>query len=243
MMIRAMMATAAMVVAAPAIAQTAAPATVAAAPAVAIDPARLAIATRVAAKLLPVGTYKSVMKSSMDQVTKSMLDQMMDIPLRSFAGIGGLSEDQVAKLGPGTIRQIMAIIDPAFEQRTKLSMDAMGDMMATLMNAMEPDVRAGLAEALATRFTSDQLTTLDQFFSTPVGAAYAAQSITLYSDPAVMQRMQAVMPKMMAIMPEMAKKLQAATAGLPKPKRPDQLTPVERAKLKALMTADPAAVS
>lgn len=239
---RMMITAAALMSAAPAMAQTAL-VPVAAPAAKPADPARLQIATRVAAELLPAGTYKSIMKSSMDQMANGMMDKMLDMPVRSFATIGGLSEKQAAKLGPATLRQIMAIADPAFDQRMKLTMQTMGGLMGDLMDDMEPEIRTGLGEALASRFSVGELTSLDQFFTTPVGASYARQSMAIYADPAIMQRMQGMMPRMLEKMPDWIKKMQAATAGLPKPKRPEDLTPAERGKIKALIEADPAATT
>jgi len=100
---------------------------------------------------------------------------------------------------------------------------------------MEPDVRAGLIEAYARRFTTAQLTELDRFFSTPTGNSFAAQSMLVYMDPAVMTRMQKMMPKIMEMMPDMIKKMQTATAAFPPMPKDSKLTKEQRDKLAALL--------
>jgi hypothetical protein len=233
---RSLIAAGALLAAAPAVAQIApaAPAAPAAAAAPA-DPARLAIATRVAGRLLPPGTYRQLMKAVTDQAMQLIVDKMMDMPLRDVVKMAGISDADAAKLGPGTSRQVLQIMDPAFEKRMQITMHVMGDELANLMDQLEPEYRAGLADALAVRFTPDQLTELDRFFATPTGSAYASQSMLFYADPAMMQRMQAILPKVMQAMPSMIQKVMAATADLPKPRDAKSMTPEQRKQLEALL--------
>ncbi|UIJ45500.1 DUF2059 domain-containing protein [Sphingomonas cannabina] len=203
--------------------------------AAATDPAKLALGQRIAGRLLPDGTYRTIMKATMDQVTSMFTDQIGAMPVRDLVKAGGLSEEQAAKLGPGTIRQIAEIMDPAFDQRMRITMKVMGDEMSELMTQMEPEYRAGLAEAYATRFSANQLAELDRFFATPTGSAYASQSMAIYADPAMMRRMQTLMPKIMQAMPGIITKVTAATADLPKTRDAKSLSKEERARLEALL--------
>lgn len=210
-----------------------------AAPAAAADPARLAAATRIVAKLLPDGSYRAMMSSRMDQVMNSVTDQMLSMPLKDIVGMAGVDPAKLPAMGPGTMRQMMAILDPAFEQRTKIMTTVMMGEMTDLISAMEPDMRAGMAEAYARRFDIAQLGDIERFFATPSGTAYAAQSLQIYTDPAVMARMQAMMPRLMQAMPAIMRKVAAATAGLPAPRKPADLNAAEKAKLEALIVAGP----
>ncbi|TRW14516.1 DUF2059 domain-containing protein [Glacieibacterium frigidum] len=203
------------------------------------DPARLAAATRIAAKLLPDGSYREMMRGSMDQIMNSITDQMMSMPLKDLVGMAGVDQAKLPAMGPGTIRQLMAILDPAFEQRNKIMSTVMMGEMTEIMTAMEPDMRAGMAEAYARRFDAAQLGEIERFFQGPTGAAFAAQSMQVYTDPAVMTRMQAMMPKLMQAMPTIMKKVATATAGLPAPRKPADLSKAEKAKLEALIVAGP----
>ncbi len=229
----------------PAMAQTAmAPAPVIVAtpalPAPAIDPDRLAKATRIAGALLPDGTYRKMMSGTMDKMMGSMTDQMLDLPMRDLAHAAGLKPEQIAKVGPGTARQVMAIMDPAFRQRLEVSTKAVMGAMVDMMAKFEPSVRDGLAEAYGTRFTTAQLDEIERFFATPTGGAYAAQSMLVYTDPAVINRMQAMMPALVKQMPDMIGAMAKATADLPKPKTYTQLTKAERAEVARLIGVDPA---
>jgi hypothetical protein len=198
-----------------------------------VDAARLAIATKVANRLLPDGIYKKLMSGTMDQMMSGMMGQMKEMPMASFAKMVGVSEEEVAALPEGTLGEMMAIMDPYFEERQKLTMSAVMQEMGGVMATMEPEMRAGMAEAYARRFNAQQLTELDAFFSTPTGSAYASEQMTLMMDPAIMNRMQAMLPKLMEAMPAIMAKAKAATAGLPEPKKPSDLTPAEQRKLQS----------
>lgn len=222
--------------ASPAVAQaSAAPPASVAAP----DPARLAVARAIALKILPPGAYRTVLQGSLNGMISGMMNQMMDVPVRQFAATAGMPPEDAKKLGGATTRQIMNVIDPAFDERSRLSMAAMMDGMGDVLVKMEPDIRAGLAEAYATRFNAAQLAELKAFFDTPTGGRFAAQQMTLMSDPALQRRMQALMPAIIQAMPDVIKRVETATASLPKPKKASDLTDAERAKLAQLLGIPP----
>lgn len=212
---------------------------VAAAPVAAVDPARSAAAMRIAAKLLPIGSYREMMRGSMNQVISSINDQMMALPLRDVGGMAGIDRTKLSGIGPGTMKELMAILDPAFEERTRIMTRIMMAEMTDLMSAMEPEMRVGMAEAYARRFDLAQLGDLERFFATPTGAAYAAQSMQIYTDPAVMAKMQTMMPRLMQAMPAIMRKSAAATAALPQARKPADLSKADRDRLQALIIAGP----
>jgi hypothetical protein len=224
----------------PAIAQpasdvaTAVPATVSVA-APAVDEAKLAISRKVAARLVPDGVFKKVMAGTMDTLTGGMMDQVLDMPLKSLIGPFLKNEDVLDDVGPGTLREISAILDPAFKQRTDLGMKAMVGAMSGLMTSFEPEMREGMALAYANRFTEAELGEFDRFFASPSGAKFASESMTIMTDPAIAKRMQAIMPKVIEAMPEIMKAAASATDGLPKPRSFEDLNKTERAKLAELI--------
>jgi hypothetical protein len=213
-------------------------AAVAQAPAVP-TPADLALGRDIAAKVLPNGTYQRMMGGMMGKMMGGMTDQMTAMPIAPFVRAAGLPESDVAKLGQTTIKQIMDIVDPAYQQRMHIIMPTMMEEMGKLMTQFEPAMRDGLAQAYATHFTPAQLTDIDRFLNTPSGTAFAAQNMTIAADPAVMQKMQAFMPTMMQAMPAIMQKAMAATNSLPKAKTPQTLTDADRAKLAKLLGVDP----
>ena len=207
-----------------------------------IDPARLSIATRIAGRLLPDGTYEKMMGGSMNQLMASVTDSTMDLPIRSLAGISGLDAAKLKQLGPGTLRQLTAILDPAYQQRMRIILPVMMSEMGRFFTQFEPSLREGIAEAYAARFNEAQLKEIDAFYGTPTGSLVAAQSMTIMADPPVMSRMQAMMPKMMQAMPDIMKRAMEATTQLPKPRKYDELSPAEKAQIGQLLGIDPAKV-
>ena len=200
-----------------------------------VDPARLQTAAATVDHIFPAGTYAKIMNGTMDSIVRQSVDSMAALPMRDLVGLAGLKPEEAAKVGKGTLAEVMAILDPAFRQRTDLSMAVMRDEMTRMMTQFEPDMRAGLAEAYARRFSASQLDELNRFFATPTGSEYAANAMTLFMDPAVMGRMQALLPQIMRQMPAMIQKMTAATANLPKPRRYADLTAAERARLARLL--------
>ena len=228
--------TALLLTAAPAVAQTPPAATPAAA---AADPAALAAATRIAGALLPDGTYRKMMSGTLDRMMSGMMDQMGNLPMREILMAAGMDETDMPKIAPDAMKQVMAITDPNFKQRMDLGMKAMMGSMVDLMSKYEPAVRDGLSEAYARRFTRAQLDDLERFFATPTGKDYAAQSMLIYADPAVMNRMMAMMPDMMKEMPKMIGAMADATKDLPKPRKYTDLTKAERDRISTLLGIDP----
>ncbi|WP_088310261.1 DUF2059 domain-containing protein [Novosphingobium sp. B 225] len=208
-----------------------------------IDAARLAAAAPVIDKVFPIGTYARIMNGSMDAIMGSVMDGVGKLPMRDLAKIGGLSEDELKGMGEGTLQDMMEIIDPAYQQRMDLFMKTMMGEMTTVMSQFEPAVRDGLTQAYAKHFTPQQLADLNNFFATPTGQDYAANSMLLFMDPAVMAKMQELTPALMQQMPAIMGKVEAATAGLPKPRTYKDLTKAERAKLAKLLGTTEAALA
>jgi len=228
---------AAVLAATPAAAQEAEPAVPPSAgqPPIPVDPTRAATARAVVDHVFPAGSYARLMDKSLAAMTGAMADNMGKLLHRDLARIGGLSDDEAAQLDEATLKQMAQIIDPVFDERAKLILTAMGEQTASMMTRFEPGMRAGLAEAYARRFTADQLADLDRFFKTPTGAIYASESMMLFLDPEVVQRMQAAMPEIMQEMPKIMASIQTRVADLPRLKTYADLTPAERGQLAKLI--------
>lgn len=200
-----------------------------------LDPARLAAARRTVDYVFPTGTYARLMNGKMSGLMDQMLDTVGKMPLRQLAALGGISQDKLSKLGDGTLKEVMAIYDPHYQERTQLTLRAMTDELVPLMTRFEPAVRDGLTQAYARRFTAQQLDELNRFFATPTGSAYAADSFAIFMDPEVMAKMSEIMPAMMQEMPAMMTRMKDATASLPPPREFSDLTAAERRKLATLL--------
>lgn len=215
----------------PALAQTAP----GAAPA---DPARLAAAQTVVAKLVPAGIYKRLMGTSFDQLIETMTDSMREMPINELVRLTGIDKQDAAALGEGTIGEVMDVYDPRWNDRMKLGTRAMADSMAEMMVEMEPVVRGALARAYAREFSAAELAELGRFFATSAGSHYADQSLALSMDPEMVKAMSDLMPRMMEHMPDLVARAEAATRDLPKPRTNKDLTPAERKKLAGLLGVD-----
>ena len=217
--------------AAPGLAQTASPATAVA--------SSLPLASEIAAKLFPNGTYRKMLGPAMSQMMSRMTENMGAMPIGPFLTAAGLKDMDATKLDKATVGEIMAIVDPAYKQRMRGMMDGMFAAMIPMFENLEPDLRDGLAASLQSRFTPVQLGDLSRFFTTPTGSAFASQQMLLFMDPAVMDKMQAAAPKILAEMPALIAQATKATESLPKPKTFKDLTPAERTKLANLLGVAP----
>ena len=201
------------------------------APVAPVDPTRLAQARLVVGKLIPPGAYRTVMGSATTQMVDNMDGMLKAMPLRQIAQIGGLDAKQAAALDKVNVEQVMAIYDPHWRERTRLTMRAMFDAMGSFFTSIEPELREAYARAYANRFTLAELNDLNRFYATPTGAKFAGQYLTIGTDPAITGEMGSIMPRMMQQMPTFAAAAQKAAAGLPPPRKIQDLTPAERAQL------------
>lgn len=196
------------------------------------EPARLAAAKQTVDYVFPTGTYSRMMGETMDKMMESILDSTMHMPMKDLAGISGIETND---LGEGSLAEMMAIYDPAYKDRMRLSTRTMMSEMGTLMTRFEPEIRSGLASAYAKRFDAAQLNELNRFFATPTGKAYAADSYIIMMAPDVMEKMQTFMPQMIQAMPAIIAKVKGATEQLPKPRTYAELSDADRAKLAKIL--------
>lgn len=190
-------------------AQTVPPAAAQTAPA---DPARLAMAGKVVAKLVPQGVYLRMMRDAFPQMMEAMIGQM-----------SGLTPADLGQKDSGgkTIEQIAAERDPAFRERMTIMTRVMGEELGKVMDKLEPRVRVALGKSFARRFTLQQLSEMDAFFATPTGSAFAKDYMLTFMDPEMMQEMSAAAPEMMRVMPAIMKRVEEETAHLSPPPKPE----------------------
>ena len=128
------------------------------------------------------------------------------------------------------------ILDPNWSERFRRQSAMMPVIMGRMMITVEPVLRSTMAELYAVHFTTDELTGIDAFFATPIGAAYAQKSFGMASDPRLMASIVTqAMPQMYADIASMENDLAAATAGLPPERSYADLSNAERARLGQLL--------
>jgi len=203
------------------------------------DPLLLAKARPIAAILLPDGVMTELMGASMQKMMGPVMDSVSKMPIRDMLQAGGVDPAEVEKLNAATIGDIMAILDPAFDKRMSVMTETMFPALGRFMSQFEPDMREGMAEAFAGRYTATELDEISGFLATPAGAKFGSGFMLLATDPHYMSRMQAIMPKMMEAMPSIMRESSAALAELPKPRKYDELSKAERARLADLLGVDP----
>ena len=197
--------------------------------------ARMPTAEMVVEKIFPAGTYAKMMNDTMKPMMDGMMGSFMDLPINEIAKLTGLYGEELPELGEGSVNEIMAILDPAFEDRTRLITDVTIKLVTDTMTQIEPGYRAGLARAYAVRFTQEELADLDAYFSTPTGATYAGESMLIYTDPQVMASMNEMMPAMMSMMPTMMEEIAKASEQVPPARTFSDLSDAEKAELAELL--------
>lgn len=202
--------------------------------------ARLPQAEMVVGHLFPPGTYRKMMDQMMGPLMDGLMNQFGQLRVADLARVGGVEEATLVAMGDAKLGEISAILDPAFEERNRIIGEATVGLVAGVVERIEPSYRAGLARAFATRFSGAELDELSRFFSTPVGARYAGESMLIYADPQVMAAMNEMMPAMLEMMPGMIADMQAKTAHLPKPRTPADLSDAELDQLARLLGVSPA---
>jgi Uncharacterized protein conserved in bacteria (DUF2059) len=162
------------------------------------DPERLAVAERLVDRIWPIGTYRRMMETTM-QSTIGVLAGVGEA-----AGDAGYGDDKTARRAqheartgrplPGSDSTAATGGSAADPQAAMAEMNA---VLAPIFDRIEPPLRAAIARIYARRYDLSQLAELEAFFSTPTGAAYAADSLTLMNDPEMITAMQGSMGDMM----------------------------------------------
>lgn len=202
------------------------------------SPEAVSAARNVAAKLFPPGTYRQIMGATMDAIMGNMGDMMKSVPIKEIAQLGGAKPEEIEALSKVNLEEIMTIYDPLWKERQQRGMRAMMAAMSDFFTTLEPDMREALAQAFAHRFTTAELIDLDHYFGTPTGTKFATGYMTMMTDPAMMDAMKSMMPKMMQQMPRFIEAAQKATADMPPPRKMQDLTPAERARLAKALGID-----
>ena len=201
--------------------------------------ARLPAATSVAASLVPEGVYGEMMGQMMDSFLSPILKLaeadgggMSASDLTEYTGLYG---EDLESLSPEQRVELTEIFDPVYETRSKAQLDMIVGTANAVFATLEPGVRDGLAKAYASRFEESELTALNAFFATPVGAKYASQSLVINTDPQVISGMIQSIPNLLEQMPAVLEAIESAEAGLPEPRRYDDLTPAEQRRASEIL--------
>ncbi|OAN65841.1 DUF2059 domain-containing protein [Sphingomonas sp. TDK1] len=137
------------------------------------EPARLAAATALIAKIMPPQRIDTLI----DQMMRPMMDNLRNAMAQSPQMQAAFAKDPKAK----------AMLDGFVSDELQHSMALTKASMPTMLDAM--------ARAYARRFTVAQMRDVSAFFDTPSGKIYAEQAPTVMADPDVLAAQRAVMEK------------------------------------------------
>lgn len=167
-------------------------------------------------KIFPKGTYRRMMDGTMGAMMDQMFGSMFDMKAADMVGAVDSTGTATKAVGDATMGEVLGKADPHYRERMKITMDVMMKELIPLVEKVEPAMRDGLTTYYARKFTPAQLRDMDGFFGTPSGKVYAEHSMLAFMDPDIMKSMQGFVPDMMKAMPDIMRKVEAATAHLPK---------------------------
>ena len=199
------------------------------------EPARLALAQVTASRLLPDGAYAKIMDDMMDGFLTPLFNIMPGLTDAQITATTGVSEDMVVALTEDNKAAVTQIIDPNHKERGKQVLNVVKPMISEAMKVIEPAMRTGLSRAYARKFTAPQLTTINGFFTTPVGSAFARETFALQADPEVMKATFNALPAILSGFMGDEAKLKAKFEELPKQRELKDLSAAEMQQLAQLL--------
>lgn len=199
------------------------------------DPDRLNLAKVTASKLLPDGAYAKIMDGMFEQMLTPIMNILPGLTTEQIVAATGAPEENVAALDEEKKAAVTQIIDPQNKDRGKQFIDVMKPMISEAMAIIEPAMRTGLSRAYARKFTATELTTINGFFITPTGGAFARESFALQADPEVMQATFRALPAIFTSFMSDEAKFKAKFDALPKQRELKDLTETEMQQLAGLL--------
>ncbi len=200
-----------------------------------IDPAQLALGQTTAAKLLPDGAYGKMMNDMIGSFIKPMLQLDENMSGNQIAMKTGVDFEKANALTDEQRGAVMAILDPNRKARNEGMFEVMTPLLLEVGKALEGPMREGLARAYARKFTAEQLTTVNAFFATPAGSAFAAESFAIQGDPEVLSATFQAIPVMMTKLMGSAGDLEKQLNALPQERKLTELSNGELAQLAKIL--------
>lgn len=97
-----------------------------------IKPALLSKGERVAAAVVPKGSYRKIMAETFKKVIDPMMAGMDQIPLSTIATFAGIDENDITLNEGASLAEMMVIIDPYYKERNRAMMTKITDIMIDL---------------------------------------------------------------------------------------------------------------
>lgn len=206
-----------------------------------VEPARLALAERTSAALVPPGSLEKMMDNMYGKFLSTFMGELggtSDIMLSIKTGV---ESEKLAELDDKSKNAVSDMFDPYRVQREEQALKIIRPLVSEALADMEAPMRAGLAKAYARKFSAEQLTEMNGFFATPTGKFYAAESLALQADPEVMVAMVRAVPALVGKFIDRAPDIEAqfkSMEELPKEKQLADFSEAELKKLAKLLKVD-----
>lgn len=203
-----------------------------------IDPARLTLAERTTAALIPNGSIEKMVDNLYGKMFKTLMGEFggqSDLMLSIQTGV---ESEQIAKLDEATKGKIADMFDPHRKEREEQITRVIKPLISETLADLEPPMRSGLAKAYARKFTGAELTDLNSFLATPTGRVYANEWMALQADPEVMLAVIKAVPPLITKFLDRAPEIEKDFKELPKEKQLSDFSDKDLGKLAKLMKVD-----
>lgn len=196
--------------------------------------ARLPQAEAIITRIMPTGAMAEMSQQMFGGFLGGFGEMMPSGARAAAAEALGLGPMDLEGLTDDEANELASLFDPAWQKRETAMQSLVSEMMADMMNTMEPGMRRAMAELYAIRFTSAELAAIDAFFATETGMKYARESLSMASDPRLMAASMEALPAVFATIGAMEQRSKVLMADLPEPRRFANLSPKERARVAKL---------
>ena len=200
-----------------------------------IEPARLSLAERTTAALIPSGSLEKMMDNLYGKMLRTVLGEMGSNSDLMLSIKTGVESEKIAALDANTKNAVADLFDPHRKEREAQVIKVVRPLISEALADIEAPMRAGLAKAYARKFSADQLTELNSFFATPTGQSFAGESLALQADPEVLLAVVKAIPPMVTKFLDRAPAIEGQFKELPKEKALGDLSDAEMKKLAKLM--------
>ena len=203
-----------------------------------IDPARLTLAQRTTAALIPNGSIEKMVDNLYGKMFKTIMGEFggqSDLLLSIKTGV---ETEQIAALDEATKGKVADMFDPHRKERDEQITRVIKPLISEALADMEPPMRDGLAKAYARKFTGAQLADLNAFLATPTGNLYAGEWMALQADPEVMVAVIKAVPPLVTKFIDRAPEIEKDLKELPKEKQLSDFDDKQLGKLAKLMKVD-----
>ncbi|MBV7258440.1 DUF2059 domain-containing protein [Erythrobacter crassostreae] len=197
--------------------------------------ARLPLAEKMTAVVMPEGTMAEVMQESMEPMM-SVIMQMAEGDARTqLTELTGVSAEDLAELSDEDAQAAIDLLDPLVEERNAKMGEVVVNMVTKMFEAMEPAYGEAIARVFAIRFDEAEMEELLVFFDTPLGGKFARESFRLQYDPQMMGVMEAMGPAFGDAIPDMMEEMAAFEQDYPEGRRFPELSAAEKEQLAGLL--------